>query len=888
MLRRWLVIAALILASLQLSAQKISNRIALHQNWSLQNGCKIDARGDAISTAGFKPKGWYPTTIPMTVVAALVNNKVLPDPYYGMNLRSFPGMNYPVGAVFANHPMPDDSPFKCSWWYRTDFHIPTAAKGKKIWLHFDGINYRATIWLNGIKIAGPDRIAGAYRSYEFEVSDALNVGTSNVLAVEVTAQTEKDLGINWVDWNPAPPDKNMGLYRDAYLTMSGPVALRSPQVLTKLDTDTLSNADLTITAELTNLTDRAVSGNLQGEIGELRFNKPIELAAGEIRNVVVSAEEFKQLHIAKPRVWWPAQMGRPEMYQLELAFKIGTQTSDSASVNFGIRQVTSELTEEGYRLFRINGKKILIRGAGWAGDMLQRDTPQRKEQELRYVKDMGLNTVRLEGTLESDDFFDLADKMGILVMPGWCCCSHWEKWDQWTPADKTIALESLRTQISRMRNHPSVFVWLNGSDNPPPPEIEGAYLDVEKELNWPNPVLSSATAQATPVTGKSGVKMTGPYEYVPPMYWTSDTERKHGGAYGFNTETSPGPAPLPVASIHKMLPKEHWWPIDEVWNFHAGSGEFKTLDVFNAAMEARYGAVETLADYSKRAQVMAYDNERAMFEAYSGNKYTSTGVIQWMLNNSWPSLIWHLYDYYLLPAGGYFGTKKACEPVHIQYSYGDNSVSVVNSTYAPVSGAIAKVTVYNFDMTSKFNRESIVNLEPDSSTALLHLPEIDDLSPTYFLRLDLTDSRGKSLSTNFYWLSTTLETLDWSKTNYYVTPVIQQGNLKTLTTLPRVELKTSATEAKSGAHNLVRINIENPSHTLGFAVSLRVTNASGEDVVPILMEDNYFSLLPGEKRTVSLNFAQKDLRGPSPLVHVDGWNIAPSVVQVMSHSTAAK
>lgn len=870
-IRRLAVVAVLLLAT-QLQAQVHSNRIPLHEGWQIQSACKVEAKGDVVSTAAFKPNGWYPTTVPMTVVAALVNNKVYPDPYYGMNLRSLPGMTYPIGTIFTNQAMADDSPFKCPWWYRTEFRVPAADKRKKIFLHFDGINYRATVWLNGQKIAGPDRVAGAWRTYEFEIAEYLNASKPNVLAVETTAQTENDLGINWVDWNPAPPDKNLGLWRDVYLTTSGPVSVRDPQVTTKLDTDKFEWADIAVNAELINLSDKPVTGEIRITYPDRRLNMRVELAAGEINHPKIPV-----LRMKNPHLWWPYQMGKPEMYNLEIEYLIDNRVSDTASVHFGIREVTSELTDKGYRLFKINGKSILIRGAGWAPDMLYRTSEKRQEQELRYVLDMGLNTVRLEGKIETEHFFDLADRMGILVMAGWCCCSRWEQWDKWTPDDKTIALESLRSQMTRIRNHPSVFVWLNGSDNPPPPEIEQAYLDVEKELNWPNPVLSSATAKVSTVTGRSGVKMSGPYEYVPPMYWYNDVEQKHGGGYGFNTETSPGPAPPLAESIERMMPKDDWWPIDEVWGYHAGTGKFKTVDIFKTAMDARYGAPENLADFSLRAQVMTYDNERAMFESYIRNKYTSTGVIQWMLNNAWPGIIWHLYDYYLVPGGGYFGAKKANEPVHVLYGYDDNSVWVVNNLYQSFADAKVHVSVFNLDMAEKFSDDAKLDVAPDSSTRAIQIPKLDDLSPTYFVRMELRDSMGKVMSTNFYWLSTTPETLDWSKTNYYVTPVVQHADLRALNTLPKVKLQASVRSMRVAGEEVLHVTLKNPSKAVAFAVELKLKDSKGEMVTPVLLEDNYFPLLPGEKRTLQIRYAAESLHG-SPTAHVDGWNVEPTVV----------
>ena len=373
--------------------------------------------------------------------------------------------------------------------------------------------------------------------------------------------------------------------------------------------------------------------------------------------------------------------------------------------------------------------------------------------------------------------------------------------------------------------------------------------------------------------------MTGPYEYVPPMYWLTDT--KNGGAYGFNTETSPGPAVPPVDSLRRMLPKDHMWPIDEFWNYHAGGGEFKTLTVFTDAMNKRYGAARGVEDYALKSQAIAYDGERAMFEAYARNKYTSTGVIQWMTNNAWPSLIWHLYDYYLRPAGGYFGTRKACEPIHIQYSYDDNSIAVVNGTYEELRSLKATAQVYSLDMTEKFSRQSTLNLPPDSVVRVFTLPQISGLSTTYFVRLSLADSSDQELSTNFYWLSTKPDTLNDEKAEWYYTPQRSFADLTGLANLPKVDLNVSAKGETKGAEQVVRIALENPARSLGFLVRLKVTiGKGGEEVLPIFYQDNYFPLLPGEKKEVTATLAAREAQGPEPFVEVEGWNIVPKTVAV--------
>jgi len=856
------------------------SRFPLAEGWTLQSSGKVDQSGAVLSQPGFQPRNWYPATLPATVVSTLVKQKILPDPFFGMNLRQFPGMGYPIGANFSNLPMPPDSPYQIPWWYRTTFRLPSQFKGKNIWLNFDGINYRANIWLNGTQIAHADEVAGTWRTYEFNVTAVVRQGADNALAVEVFAPSETDLAITFVDWNPAPPDKNMGLWRGVYLAASGPVALRYPTVVSHVDA--AGNAQLTVTALLKNATSQPVKGVLKGAIDKVEFSQEVELGPGESKDVVFQPEKFAQLNFEHPRLWWPAQMGVPDLYPLTLAYELDGKTSDRSETHFGIREINSALTDTKARVFSVNGKRILIRGGGWSPDMLFRENPQRLRDEFRYVKDMGLNTIRLEGKLETEAFFDLADREGILIMAGWCCCDFWEKWAKWKPETFDIAKASLRDQIYRLRGHPSLLVWLNGSDGPPPPDVEEMYLGVEKQLRFSNPVLSSASGESTTVTGDSGVKMSGPYEYVAPSYWTEDALGsahhcklgKCGGAHGFNTETSPGPAVPPIESLRAMLPQDHLWPIDDWWNFHAGGGEFKNIQVYTDALNTRYGQAGTLEDFTRKAQLMNYEGIRAMFEAYSRNKYTSTGVIQWMLNNAWPSLIWHLYDYYLRPAGGYFGAKRALEPLHPLYSYNDRSIYVVSSQYQDARGLKLTTRVYNLDMGEKFSQESTLDAPADSSNKVLTLPDLSDASPVYFLSLRLQDAAGQLVGSNFYWLSTKQETLDWEKSNWYVTPSSSFADYTSLSRLPKVKLKVSSRSEHHGPESLTHVTLENPTTTLAFFVRLKVNRgAQGEEILPVLWEDNYISLLPGEKRVLTATYRTSQLGSAKPEVEVNGWNV---------------
>src|SRR5215469_13908896 len=869
-----------------------SHPMLLQANWFIQSSANIEAQGAAISTVGFQTKDWYPATVPATILSTLAEDKVYPDPYTGMNLRSIPGTSYPIFEDFSNILMPPGSPFRHSWWYRTEFKIPADYKGKVIWLGFDGINYRANVWMNGVQIASSEKVAGTWRLFRFDITAAAKPGEANGLAVEVFPPQPHDLAITLVDWAPMPPDKEMGIWRDVHVFATGPIALRAPAVLTKLNLPATDEASLTVRAELTNAGNSQMDAVVKGSIENLHFEQSVALAPMETRVIRFTPEKFPQLKIPNPRLWWPAQVGNQELYPLDISVEVHDQVSDSAHIQFGIRQITSRIDGKGHRLFQINGKNILIRGAGYSLDMLLRSSPERQQQELDYVRDLNLNAVRLEGKFENDHFFDLADQMGIMVLAGWCCCDQWENWTAWDKENKSIAADSMRDQIRRLERHPSVIAFLYGSDFAPPPATEQMYLGIMHELEWPNPSISSAGARTTTV-GPSGVKMTGPYEYVPPLFWYVDT--RHGGAFGFNTETSPGPAIPPVDSLRRMLPPDHLWPIDSVWQYHGG-GMSHTLNVFTEALDQRYGPANSVEEFALKAQVQAYEAHRAMMEAYGRNKYTSTGIIQWMLNNAWPSMIWHLYDWYLRPAGSYFGVKKACEPLHVQYSYDDRSVVVVNSYYQPFD---AKVTakVYNLDMTEKFSKDAPVSVGPDSSTRVFTLPSISGLSATYFVSLTL-ESGGQIASRNFYWLSTRKETLDWAREEqdtsgqYDIstwTPTEDYADYTALSLLPKINVEATAKTDNDGEERATTVTLHNPTSVLAFDVHLKVNRGTSgrvsregqedPEILPVLWQDNYLSLLPGETRQITARYHIEKESPTTPSVELEGWNVNHMIVQ---------
>jgi exo-1,4-beta-D-glucosaminidase len=856
MFRRADACAAIFLLAVSFAAS--AGRIPLTTNWQLQSSARAGNNGASISTTGYQPQDWYQATVPTTVCAALVENGVYPDPYYGRNLDLI-----------------DRNQFTGSWWYRTQFTLPARQSGQRVWLDFLGISHKADIWLNGVRIADASQAFGCFRTFEFDITSACVTGT-NVLAVEVfKADPALDLKIHYVDWAPVPPDQNMGLYREAFVTTSGPLKIRNPHVTTALDLPSRATARLTVVADISNATGSAVEATVSGTVGSVSFSQTVNLAANQTREVVFSPESYSQLNISNPQLWWPWQYGDQPLQRLSMQVSQNGTLSDSTSTRFGIRQITSHLSNEDFRVFEVNGKPIFIKGAGWCPDLLQRFTAGQQAAHIRYVRDLNLNTIRLEGKFEDQHFYDLCDEAGILVLAGWCCCDKWERWEQWRDEDYTAAYGSLSSKLTEMRSHACMLGWMNGSDFAPIPEVETEYLAIASRLRWPNPIISNATAAGTSVSGLSGVKMTGPYEWVPPNYWLTKTDR--GGAFGFNSETGPGPAVPPLASLKKMLPADKLWPINADWNYHCGGNAFNSVDVFTAALNNRLGPAGSVEDYAIKAQVLAYESHRAMFEGYARNKYHATGVIQWMLNNAWPSMIWHLYDYYMRPGGSYYGVKNGCEPLHIQYSPDNQSIAVVNSYATAFSGLTAAADVYNLDATSKYHHQQSFNIDADAVKTLFTLPAIQGLSTSHFLRLTLTDANSRPVSVNSYWLSTVPDVLEDTASNWYVTPVRSYADLTGLQDLPQVNVALEATGTAGSDERQVSVTVRNTSEQIAFAVHLAVTRgAGGEEVLPIVWQDNYFMLLPEEKRTVTASFQSRDLGAATPTVVVDGWNVAPA------------
>ena len=831
----------------------------LKDGWMIQSSADVAVPGEKISTAGYKTANWYPTSVPSTVLAALVKNDVYRDPYFGKNLETIPV-----------------EPFQSAWWYRTEFDLdPSVGRASSVRLLFDGINFSANVFVNGSQVASTDTVVGSFRRFEVDISKVVR-RKGNVLAVQVYPPKAGDYTIGFVDWNPTPPDNNMGIWREVKLRTTGPVSIEAPFVQTKLDLQSFKKADLTVSANLMNHSAQAVSGTINGEIeGGFKFSQKYSLSPGENKEI-----QLTETSIQNPRVWWPNNMGTPELYSLKLTARDQQGISDTSDVTFGIREVADYLNEQGHRGYVVNGKKVLIRGGGWVDELFLDEDHKKLEAQFQYAKHLNLNLVRLEGFWgSSEKLYELADRYGILLMAGFSCQWEWTGYlgkeadenfgGAVTKPDWDLLVDYMLHQVIWLRNHPSILVWALASDMLPHPELEKMYRAEIPKIDPTRPLLAATKLFESKVSGSSAVKMNGPYEYVPPNYWFVDKET--GGAFGFDTEVSPGAQPPPEESIKKMFAKEHWWPIDDTWSFHSGRNEFFTMEKYLKAFNKRYGEVENVENFAKKAQAMNYEAIRAMYEAFGIRKPLATGVIQWMLNAAWPKMFWQLYDYYLMPGGAFYGARKANQPLHIAYDYSDKTIHLVNHTYSAHPSLTAEARVFSLEAKELFSEKVNTSIRENESKRVLEIPIKEDV---VFLSLNLKDASGKTIADNFYWLTKKPDVLDFKATEWFYTPTKEYADFTPLNKLPNAGIQVQ----RQWNGNAVNVTLKNPSSQVAFFIELKITAVrTGRRILPVFWDDIYVSLLPGETKQLTARFSTDDLRGEKPVLQYSGWNVKSSV-----------
>lgn len=882
----------------------------LATGWKISSAREVSAPDEDVSKPSFDASRWHPIRrMPATVLQALEDAGVYQDLYVGMNLTEKP---------------PRDL-WQQDWWYRTEFDAPEAEVHSLI---FNGINYRADVWLNGHLIADKTHVVGMYNSFEFIVSGVIRPGGKNVLAVKVTperkipAENGVELADSWLDWinwkyigYPDPalqrlrgdglsfvPDRNAGVWKRVFLSATGKVMVRNPYVVTDLPLPAVSPASLTVYCDLRNGTSSPVSGTLHGTISRpgkpaISFSQNVTLAGNETKEVAFAPSDYPGLTVRNPDLWWPYEWGEPALYQLTLRFSEGGRASDSSTTHFGIRKVTQHRDSDdqfpnvgtgGNFYLQVNGKDFLIRGGCYTPDLLFKNDPNRDRAIALYSKDMGMNMLRWELKIADDTMLDRADREGIPVMQGWMCCMQWEMWKQWDAEDHWVALASLRARIRNLRGHAAAFIWADGSDGRPPDGVRDEYHKILKELHWQNAVVDTVSNYKKDAEGHTlwdGIHMLGPYSWRPPYYWFNGA---FPAAQGSCAEQGDNESIPPFESLKKFIPADKLWPINDDWYYHAGANRGNSkLETIHKAVAQRYGEPSGAEDFCKKAQLAHYENTRAQFEGFAANGWaTHKMTLYWMLNSHWPSFFGHLIDYYLKPGGAYYGAKRGLRPLNIVFDYyatGDRktaNIYLVNQTLDARRGLQAAVTIYDLDGKALFSRKvADESVGPLDRKRALAIPKAAGISSAYFVRCQLADQTGKPIIDNVYWQSTTDDALaNPPRDVAFTLNQSSWADFTALNTMPKAELEISGETRRAGDETRASITLKNRSGRVAFFVRAEVCKGrDGEEVLPVMYEDNYVTLFPHEERTLWARFRTSDLGGRKAYLRAEGYNVTQRV-----------
>jgi len=822
--RLMLFVAALILLPRSFASTESSNLTELASGWAMTSAKNVSGDDALISQPSYDASRWYSVKhMPATVLQILEENGVYKNLYYGMNLAT-----------------PGDL-WKQDWWYRTTFAAPP---GREVYsLIFKGINYRANIWLNGHKVANRATVVGMYDAFEFNVTQFIQAGSPNVLAVKVTPEQSLtgengiELGDSWLDWInwkylgyhdpekhldiPFVPDRNAGIWKRVFLSSTGAVTIRNPYVTTDLPLPATSPASLSVYCDLINNTSKPVSGVLYAEISRpgkatIKFQRDIQLLRNASQEIAFGPADYSQLSVADPDLWWPYRWGKANLYQLKLSFKVkdSDEMSDSTAIEFGIRKITQrrdsdnsfpEIGSGGNFYLQVNGRDYLVRGGVYSPDLLFRNDPERDANIMRYAKDLGLNLIRWELKIADDTMLERADREGMPVMLGWMCCAQWEHWELWNAEDQWVARASLRTRIRELRSHPAVVLWASGSDGLPPDPVLNDYHQILGELHWQNAAVDTVSHVNR---SWSGIHMAGPYVWRPPYYWFSD---KYGPARGSSAEEGDNETIPPLESLKKFIPSDKLWPINENWYFHSGANEGNnTLENIQRVIGKRYGASGSVEEFSRKAQLAHYEDVRAQYETYATHWANRKMMVHWMMNNPWPSFFGHLFDDYFKQGGGYFGAKKALRPVHVVWDYyatGDRSNGkfyVVNQAPEVLDHLSVIVEFYNVDSSRKYFREiKDFSAKPNTSSEAMTVARIPGLSSTYLVRCLLRDANAAILAENVYWGSTTDDDLGETKNDeQFKTTLAKWADMSALNTMPRSDVTVSGDVSEANGESL--------------------------------------------------------------------------------------
>ena len=848
--------------------------------WKMCRQDQVSARGEALSQPGFDDAAWLGARVPGTVLTNLVENGLLLDPCFSDNNRLSKGLIPDINEVGRGY---------YTYWFRTEFDLPESYAGKKVWLHPEGVNYRAEFWVNGHLFS---TLTGMFRDDDIDITEFANIGGRNALAVlvypvdfpgkpgkktwgapgEYNNGGDGNIGLNStmlmsVGWDftfwDGVRDRNTGIWRSISLYSTGSMTVRHPFVKANLAHPGYDAADLEISVEVGSRYVDSPKKHHSRVVGEIigpgldkpvTFEKTVELYREEVQEVA-----FDPIHIDNPALWWPLGKGEQPLYTLKLQVFDGDVLSDQTSTTFGIREIkATRETPDGSKVFVVNGKPIFVRGSNWIPEAMLRDNDKRMAAVLRMSAQCGFNLLRLwgGGIVESDYFHQLCDEYGFLV---------WEEFfmtgDTRHPHDRATYFANVESSVKRVRNHPCVAFYVASNEST---EVSGTRELIER-LDGTRPWQQESECD--------GIHDGSPYVQVNPMLHYLDKASPRGSRVnGFNPEY--GFTGLPhYTSLQRFLRPEEIWPMDKsVWDYLDGSGFGKVTTVVKALAD-EYGESASIKEYGWKTQLLSAMNSKAIWDVWNYNKLEygdrfCSGTLFWSHASPIPMVKNHMWDWYLIPTAALYHTMHALEPVHVQFDYLKNTVSVYNDRLSPLSGLT--VTARLYDLSSRkldtFTQKGVAVPADGVACDVLCIGFPEKITPVHFIALELRDSGGNLLSRNFYWRSC----------DEYVPDTLTgpcASGFQSLQEMPAATVRSTVRRRTDKDNLYFDVTLKNTSGKIAFFNEVLLLGDDGLPVPYTFTTDNYFTLLPGESQTVTLEIAHEDAPA-KPVIHTEGWNVA--------------
>ncbi|WP_114790989.1 beta galactosidase jelly roll domain-containing protein [Niabella yanshanensis] len=834
-----------------------------NESWAMKQYSEAGA-GEQVSSPGYRANGWLPAVVPGTVLNSLVYNKIYPEPYYGDNNRRSRGLIpdlHETGAGFYHY------------WFRKTFQVPSTLTGKKMWLKFHGINYRATVWLNGKKLGD---MAGMFQPASFDVTNIVNRKGDNVVAVEVRPVDtpgdvfrnnkkrtgavgennnggDGEMGKNVsmlmsVGWDFSVPDgtrdRNTGIWRDVELYSTGEVVLAHPFVQTYLPLPDTSVAMETVSVEVSNTTQQKQLGRLTGVIAgtNIRFQTNLVLQPGESRQVIFRPADYPQLKIKNPKLWWPVNKGGQHLYELTLRFEKNNTISHQLTTRFGVRQVqTDRSTPDQSRRFIVNGHPVFIRGTNWVPEAMLRGSAERTRTELRYTRQGGFNLIRLwaGGIAESDEFYRACDELGLLVWN-----EFWITGDTRFPADTALYFQNLEATVKRIRSHPSVAYYVAANESKEIPGTQARIFALDSTIGYQEQ------------SECCGVHDGSPYKYENPMQYFENTASPRGSRVdGFNPEYGTPCLPL-LESLKEMMPGKDLWPInDSVWNYLDGNGFHNINTKYRQAVN-EFGPSNSIEEYAKKAQLVGALNYRAIGEVWNYNKFGwgdrfASGFLFWYNNSPLPQTASRMYDWYLRPTAALYYSQNGLAPLHPQFDYLKNTVSVYNDYRKAFPDHTVEARIYDMNSRLVHTSSQKISIPADGTVKdALQLSFSDSLTQVHFIKLSLKSPAGKEVAEAFYWRSTDAYKGAWTMTG----PAV--SGFADINRLPQAKLNGTVKKRILNGKIFLDMQVKNVSDKIAFFTQVRLTDRVNAVVPAVFYSDNFFSLLPGEMRMITMEVSK--------------------------------